>query len=342
MILDFFRLVNESVISRSSRAVGQGYTYGDSTRQKFTGYERDEETNLDYAQARMYSNQLGRFTTVDPLLSSGEPVVPHTWNRFAYVMNNPLRFVDPTGLCSAPSALKKGQVGICFEAFIAAKRVGVGGLGYGDGRTHVGNDPNRTGRITVWVIVETNKEKVWIASKNEEIAESKISTGKGIKREGTMGEPDSEETDTYVSLQGTATTDATISNIQATKGEDDFGKGVDVTVSIANGTNGAQQLGRDTQVAGALQGGTAGAIVAGIGKAIEAASPAGTIDGNMTVRITGNGQATLVGGATRGYPSYAGYVYTKDANGEVRTQTIFKRDENEIEDLTRPMTPIPK
>jgi hypothetical protein len=40
----------------------------------------------------------GRFTSVDPLLASGAPVNPKTWNRYAYTLNNPLRYVDPTGL----------------------------------------------------------------------------------------------------------------------------------------------------------------------------------------------------------------------------------------------------
>ena len=33
----------------------------------------------------------------DPLLNSGRPDNPQTWNRYAYTLNNPLRYVDPTG-----------------------------------------------------------------------------------------------------------------------------------------------------------------------------------------------------------------------------------------------------
>jgi RHS repeat-associated protein len=69
-----------------------------SVRQKFTGYERDIETNLDYAQARYYTSAQGRFTSIDPLLASGRAVNPKTWNRYTYALNNPLRFVDPEGL----------------------------------------------------------------------------------------------------------------------------------------------------------------------------------------------------------------------------------------------------
>ena len=44
--------------------------YGsDSVKQKFTGYERDNETNLDYAKARMFGYSLGRFTSPDDFLN---------------------------------------------------------------------------------------------------------------------------------------------------------------------------------------------------------------------------------------------------------------------------------
>ncbi|MBN2320824.1 MAG: RHS repeat-associated core domain-containing protein, partial [Acidobacteria bacterium] len=62
-----------------------------------SGKERDE-TGLDYFGARYLSSALGRWTSPDPLLSSGRPWIPQTWNRYTYGRNNPLTFVDPTGL----------------------------------------------------------------------------------------------------------------------------------------------------------------------------------------------------------------------------------------------------
>jgi hypothetical protein len=41
---------------------------------------------------------MGRFMSPDPLLSSGRPGNPQTWNRYTYAGNNPLRNIDPTGL----------------------------------------------------------------------------------------------------------------------------------------------------------------------------------------------------------------------------------------------------
>jgi RHS repeat-associated protein len=70
----------------------------DEVRQKFTGYQKDIETSLDFAEARMYQNRFGRFTAVDPLLASGNSASPQTFNRYVYTSNRPLAFVDSTGL----------------------------------------------------------------------------------------------------------------------------------------------------------------------------------------------------------------------------------------------------
>ena len=65
---------------------------------RFTGKERDAETGLDYFGARYYGSKIGRFTTVDPVLDQKAALVnPQKWNRYAYGLNNPLRFVDPDG-----------------------------------------------------------------------------------------------------------------------------------------------------------------------------------------------------------------------------------------------------
>ncbi len=76
-----------------------GLNYGDDlVRKQFTGYKRDNETSLDYAKARMFGYSQGRFTSPDPLLSSGRIQNPQSWNRYPYVLNNPLNLIDPTGM----------------------------------------------------------------------------------------------------------------------------------------------------------------------------------------------------------------------------------------------------
>jgi RHS repeat-associated protein len=66
---------------------------------KFTGHERDivagDGHTLDYMHARFYSPTAGRFLSVDP--GRYEPERPQSWNRYAYVSNNPITYNDPTG-----------------------------------------------------------------------------------------------------------------------------------------------------------------------------------------------------------------------------------------------------
>jgi len=70
-----------------------------NTRQ-FTGHERDGENGLDYMMARYYSASLDRFMAVDPVGGSVEN--PQSWNRYGYVRNNPLAFIDPRGTNPMP------------------------------------------------------------------------------------------------------------------------------------------------------------------------------------------------------------------------------------------------
>jgi RHS repeat-associated protein len=76
---------------------------------KFTGYERDPETGLDYAIFRYYSPHLGRFMSVDPL--PGDVQNPQSFNRYAYVLNNPVGFVDPWGLDPTDDPCAKSTAG---------------------------------------------------------------------------------------------------------------------------------------------------------------------------------------------------------------------------------------
>jgi RHS repeat-associated protein len=83
-------------ISTAERTAALGYQ-PDTVRQKFTGYERDNEINLDFAEARYYNPMHGRFTTVDPENAGAMEDDPQSWNAYAYGGNNPILFVDPDG-----------------------------------------------------------------------------------------------------------------------------------------------------------------------------------------------------------------------------------------------------
>jgi len=73
----------------------------------FTGKSRDIESGLDNLGARSYSSAFCRFPSVDPLTGSARN--PQSWNRYSYAVNNPLRFIDPTGMAPADYWDERGR-----------------------------------------------------------------------------------------------------------------------------------------------------------------------------------------------------------------------------------------
>ena len=144
---------------------------------KFTGKERDSETQLDYFGARFYSNLAGRFITPDwaakaTAVPYAEFADPQSLNLYSYAGNDPLSRVDIDGHCA------KGFNWLCN----LGQRIGNGVTGYG------------------W---HTNKQVDDIVAKTQEglknvpgagdIAENltrkqiyKLGTGKGTKHDGVI------------------------------------------------------------------------------------------------------------------------------------------------------------
>ena len=58
------------------------YTTSCAQNYKFTGQERDSESNLDNFKARFFTSQYGRFMSPDPL--AGDIGDPQSLNRYAY------------------------------------------------------------------------------------------------------------------------------------------------------------------------------------------------------------------------------------------------------------------
>ncbi len=68
----------------------------------FTGQDWDSESNLTHFMFRQLSTTEGRWITPDPAgMGAVSPGDPQTWNRYAYVGNNPLNVTDPLGLHGA-------------------------------------------------------------------------------------------------------------------------------------------------------------------------------------------------------------------------------------------------
>ena len=70
---------------------------------KFATYFRDATNNgigEDYANARYYNNNFGRFWSPDPAgLKAAKRGNPTSWNRYAYANDDPVNGIDPSGLC---------------------------------------------------------------------------------------------------------------------------------------------------------------------------------------------------------------------------------------------------
>lgn len=83
-----------------------------------TGKERDSESGLDNFGARYDSSSLGRFMSPDPAgLKAVHLQNPQGWNSYAYTINSPLRYTDPTGKykCADDHNKCKSEHDIAFE-----------------------------------------------------------------------------------------------------------------------------------------------------------------------------------------------------------------------------------
>ena len=101
--------IYEPVIQDRLGSVGKYYPYGEERNSpqlpndqvKFATYTRDSATGNDYADQRYYTSVLGRFMTPDPYRGtgggSGDANNPQSWNRYAYVIGDPINWTDSSG-----------------------------------------------------------------------------------------------------------------------------------------------------------------------------------------------------------------------------------------------------
>jgi len=66
------------------------------TGRGFTDHEMLNRTGFVHMNGRVYDSRIGRFIQPDPIV--GDPTSGENYNRYAYVLNSPLSFTDPSGL----------------------------------------------------------------------------------------------------------------------------------------------------------------------------------------------------------------------------------------------------
>jgi RHS repeat-associated protein len=77
---------------------GESYAETGTTDRDFTGQNQDTVSGLYDFLYREYNPAHGRWMSPDPIgLAAADPLRPQTWNRYAYVENNPLLYIDPDG-----------------------------------------------------------------------------------------------------------------------------------------------------------------------------------------------------------------------------------------------------
>ncbi len=83
-----------------SQPFGDGYSVSgtDGDPYHFAMLDHDSETDTHHAQFRQYSSAQGHWMSTDPYDGSYDFSNPQSFNRYSYVLNNPMSFVDPSGL----------------------------------------------------------------------------------------------------------------------------------------------------------------------------------------------------------------------------------------------------
>jgi RHS repeat-associated protein len=115
---------------------GENYAETGTTDRNFTGQNQDMAANLYDFPYREYHSIQGRWVSPDRAgLAVASPANPQSWNRYTYALNNPLRYIDPSGLdYCAPGSVwydDAGNVGYDDSQCVSDDQ-------YGDGSAYPG------------------------------------------------------------------------------------------------------------------------------------------------------------------------------------------------------------
>ena len=100
---------------------GENYNPSGTSDYDFTGQNQDTETGYYDFLFREYSPVQGRWMSPDPSgMAAVDPTNPQSWNRYAYVLNNPLALIDPLGLDWLTDCLSHNRAAVCFDNAMGA------------------------------------------------------------------------------------------------------------------------------------------------------------------------------------------------------------------------------
>ena len=102
---DWNRQLSPSEIDSTADEARTGTTRG------YTGHENLDRTGLVHMNGRIYDPQTGRFLSPDPVVQA--PGYSQSWNRYSYVMGNPVSFNDPSGYVTAGPLCGAGSLALC-------------------------------------------------------------------------------------------------------------------------------------------------------------------------------------------------------------------------------------
>ena len=113
---DWNRQLSPSEIDSTADEARTGTTRG------YTGHENLDRTGLVHMNGRIYDPQTGRFLSPDPVVQA--PGYSQSWNRYSYVMGNPVSFNDPSGYVTAGPLCGAGSLALCANSNDQANGMG--------------------------------------------------------------------------------------------------------------------------------------------------------------------------------------------------------------------------
>ena len=112
-------LTMSSAVESSSSATTSGlWAWSNTIRVQYAMMEKDVATGLDHTPFRKYDSGWGRWTTPDPYPGSMSPADPQSFNRYSYTQNDPVNFVDPSGLARKVCFYTDDGEKVCVEPIV--------------------------------------------------------------------------------------------------------------------------------------------------------------------------------------------------------------------------------